>query len=90
MDLTRGKKAFIGDQEVADVKDADMLRRKDAEERDALSQRILEKERVGKQKITKHNMTGVTLTEEEKLRVLPDLKEQSRMKYLEKREKETL
>jgi pre-mRNA-splicing factor ATP-dependent RNA helicase DHX16 len=35
-------------------------------------------------------MNGIALTEEEKLRILPDLKMQSRMKYLEKREKETL
>jgi hypothetical protein len=30
MDLSKGKKIFIGDQEVNDVKDADMLRKKDA------------------------------------------------------------
>lgn len=67
-----------------------MIRRKDAEERDELSKRILEKDRLSKTKITKHNMNGIALTEEEKLRILPDLKAQSRMKYLEKREKETL
>ena len=30
MDLSKGKKPFIGDHEIADVKDAEMLRRKDA------------------------------------------------------------
>lgn len=90
MDFSKGKKNFIGDHEVNDVKDADMIRRKDAEERDELSKRILEKDRLSKTKITKHNMNGIALTEEEKLRILPDLKAQSRMKYLEKREKETL
>jgi hypothetical protein len=40
MDLTKGKKIFIGDQEVNDVKDADMLRKRDAMERDELSKRI--------------------------------------------------
>jgi hypothetical protein len=35
-------------------------------------------------------MQGVALTEEERLRLLPDLKNESRMKYLDKREKETL
>ena len=44
----------------------------------------------GKNRLTKHNMAGVTLTEEEKLRVMPDLKVQSRMKFLEKREKEAI
>jgi hypothetical protein len=69
------------------VKDADMIRKRDADERDEFSRRILEKDRLGKTKITKHNMNGIALTEEEKLRILPDLKMQSRMKYLEKREK---
>lgn len=35
-------------------------------------------------------MQGVALSEEEKMRLLPDLKKESRMKYLDKREKETL
>lgn len=90
MDLAKGKKPFIGDHEVEDVKDADMLRKKDAEERDELSRRLVEKDRFGKSKISKHSMNGIALTEEEKLRIMPDLKLQSRMKYLEKREKETL
>jgi hypothetical protein len=85
MDLSKGKKLFINDHEVNDVKDADMLRRRDAEERDELSRRIMEKDRVGKTKITKHNMNGIALTEEEKLRILPDLRQQSRMKYLDQR-----
>jgi hypothetical protein len=45
----------------------------------------MEKDRVGKTKITKHNMNGIALTEEEKLRILPDLRQQSRMKYLDQR-----
>ena len=68
-----------------------MLRRKDAEERDELSKRLIEKDKMAKSKVNKHNnASGVTLTEEEKMNLLPSLKEQSRMKYLEKREKETL
>lgn len=30
MDLAKGKKVFLGDHEVNDVKDAEMIRRKDA------------------------------------------------------------
>jgi hypothetical protein len=51
-------------------------------ERDELSKRIMEKEKQGKSKITKHNMTGISLNEEEKMRILPELKQASRMKYL--------
>lgn len=85
MDLSKGNRLFIGDKEVDDVKDAEMIRKKDAHERDELSKRILEKDRLGKNKITKHNMNGIALTEEEKLRIMPDLKMESRMKYLENR-----
>jgi hypothetical protein len=90
MNLGQNKKLFINDSEVSNVKDSEMMRRKDAMERDELSRRILEKDKSGKSKLTKHNVKGVTLTEEEKLSVLPDLKVQSRMKFLEKREKEQL
>jgi hypothetical protein len=31
LDLSKGKKLFIGDHEVNDIKDADMIRRRDAE-----------------------------------------------------------
>lgn len=31
MDLSGGRKAFIGDNEVGDVREAEMIRRKDAE-----------------------------------------------------------
>ena len=90
MNLAKGNKIFLGDHEINDVKDADMIRRKDAQARDELSKRILEKDKQGKHKLTKHNMNGVVLTEEEKLQLMPDLKNQSRMRYLDKREKETL
>ena len=86
MDLSKGKKLFINDQEVRDVKDADMLRRKDAQERDALAARIMEQDKSGvKSKLTKHNMAGTVLTEEQKLRDMPGIREAARSKFLEKK-----
>lgn len=55
-----------------------------------MSRRLAEKDKTTRGKVTKQNMHAVTLTEEEKLRIMPELKQQSRMKYLDKREKETL
>jgi hypothetical protein len=45
---------------------------------------------LGKGKLTKNNPKGVTLSQDEKLTLLPSLREQSRMNYLEKREKDRL
>lgn len=39
-----------------------MLRRQDAKERDELSQRLAEKDKLGKGKLIKNNPKGVTLT----------------------------
>ena len=50
----------------------------------------MEKDKLGKGKITKSNAKGVTLSQEEKLNLLPSLREQSRMTYLDKREKDRL
>lgn len=61
-----------------------MVRKKDAYERDEFAKRLLEKDKDGKNKITKHNNKGVTLTETEKLKIMPDLRLESRMKFLDK------
>lgn len=49
-----------------------------------------DKDRFGKNKINKHNMNGIALSQQQKLRLFPDLRLQSRMKYLDKREKDIL
>ena len=63
MDLSSNRKLFNKDNEVSGIKDSEMLRRKDAMERDEFSKRLLEKDREGKNKVTKHNTKGVTLTD---------------------------
>lgn len=70
VDMKLGK-GLNKDTEVSGIKDSEMLRKKDAAERDEFAKRLLEKDREGKNKITKHNTKGVTLTETEKLQVLP-------------------
>lgn len=40
-----------------------MLRKQDAMERDELSRRLAEKDKLGKGKLTKNNPKGVTLTQ---------------------------
>lgn len=60
-----------------------MLRKRDAQERDALAARIMEQDKSGiKSKLTKHNMAGVVLSEEQKLRDMPGLREAARTKFL--------
>ena len=90
MDLSSNKKLFNKDNEVSGIKDSEMIRKRDAQERDQFAKRLLEKDREGKNKITKHNTKGVTLTETEKFQILPQLRMESRMKFLEKREKQKL
>lgn len=66
------------------------MRRQDSFERDELVRRLNEKDRISKDKPIKHNISGVQLSEEDKARILPHLKLQSRMRFLDKREKEQL
>lgn len=82
---------FVKDDEVTGVKDARMIKDRDKQERDEFAKRLLEKDREGKNKVTKHNNNhGVTLTETEKLKILPELRVKSRLQYLDKVEKEKL
>ena len=75
MDLGSNKKLFVQDKEVDGVKDKEMIRKKDAQERDEFTKRLLERDKDGKSKTTKHqNHKGVTLSEEEKIRLLPELR----------------
>lgn len=61
---------------------------RDRRERDEFSQRLLEKDKekaTQKHKPVLKNPRGVTLTKEEKEVILPQLRQEARMKYLEKR-----
>lgn len=49
-----------------------------------------DKEKTTKQKAVPKNAKGVTLTAEEKEQLLPSLRMESRMKYLDQKEKEKL
>lgn len=64
---------------------------KDQKERDEFAKRLLEKD---KDKTKKHNLSknqqGITLTADEKMEVMPDLRNQSRMNFLGKREQEQI
>lgn len=50
-----------------------------------LSKRLAEKDKQDKSKKKIYHANGMSLTEEEKMRLLPDLRMQSRMKYMDKR-----
>lgn len=66
---------------------------KDRRERDEFSKRLLEKDKEKAQTKNKpvlKNPRGVTLTTEEKESMMPNLRMESRMKYLDKREQEKL
>ena len=56
-------------------------------ERDAFAKRVLErdKDKTMKKSNLVKNQKGITLTAEEKMQVMPDLRNQSRMKFLDKR-----
>ncbi len=61
--MSDNKKSFIQDQEVLGVKDKEMLRKQDVLERDELARRLVEKDKLGKGKLTKNNPKGVTLSQ---------------------------
>jgi hypothetical protein len=63
MGMSDNKKSFIQDQEVLGVKDKEMLRKQDVLERDELARRLVEKDKLGKGKLTKNNPKGVTLSQ---------------------------
>ena len=63
MGMSDNKKSFIQDQEVSGVKDKEMLRKQDVLERDELARRLVEKDKLGKGKLTKNNPKGVTLSQ---------------------------
>lgn len=62
MDLSSNKKLFTKDNQVNMVKDSEMIRKKDAQQRDQFTKRLLEKDKEGKGKLTKYNNKGVTLS----------------------------
>ena len=65
---------------------------KDQKERDEFAKRLLQKDKD--KTIKKHNLSknqqGITLTADEKMEVMPDLRNQSRMNFLGKREQEKI
>lgn len=62
MSLGNNKSLFAADSEVKDVKNAEMIRSKDARERDEFARRLLEKDKEGKSKTVKNPRGGITLS----------------------------
>ncbi len=65
-----------------------LLKEKDKLERDAMIARMLEKDKAAKLGSTVEN--AKPLTEEDKDKLIPELRKVSRQKYLEKREEQQL
>lgn len=94
VDMSRPSKQTYADEEVYGVKNLGKSEAalKDQRERDEFAKRLMEKDKsLGSKKFNiMKNPQGITLSANEKMEVLPDLREKSRQAFLDKREKEKI